>query len=190
DAIDWPLYTIASQAPPWVPLRRVEVTGPGGSPVSLKEWARANANTEADICAAAQPRWDALWQKARAAESSVAPERRPFYQAHVLTMIAINRHSNEMLRDVSRALQAVAAGDRRRARELLAAATRAIDEIRTAEAAAEYGPWKNWYAGDWLTNVGRTREVIESYVRHLEDPLGPMPSLLTWEWEAYYHIMH
>jgi hypothetical protein len=190
DAIDWPLYTIASQAPPWVPLRRVEATGPGGNPMPLKEWVRTTAKTEAEVCADAQPRWDALWQKARDAESAVAPDRLPFYRAHVLTMIAINRHSNQMLLDVSRAIQAVAAGNLSHARELLTHATQAVDEIRKAEAVAEYGPWKNWYAGDWLTNVGRTRQVIDSYVQHLADPLGPMPSLLTWEWEAYYHIMH
>ncbi|HXI31881.1 MAG TPA: glycosyl hydrolase 115 family protein [Vicinamibacterales bacterium] len=190
DAIDWPLYTIASQAPPWVPLRRVEIAGPGGAPVSLKEWVRTTAKTESEICSEAQPRWDALWQKAHDAEAAVAADRRPFYRAHVLTMIAINRSSNQMLLQVSKALQAVAAGNLAQARELLAKAMQACDEIRKAEAAAEYGPWKNWYAGDWLTNVGRTRQVIESYVQHLDDPIGPMPSLLTWEWEAYYHIMH
>jgi len=190
DAIDWPLYTIASQAPPWVPLRRVEATGPGGAPISAKEWVRTTANTEAGICAEAQPRWDAVWQQAHDAEPSVAPARLPFYRAHVLTMIAINRHSNQMLLDVSRAIQAVGAGNSSQARDLLTHAIREVDEIRKAEATAEYGQWQNWYAGDWLTNVGRTRLVIQSYVQHLDDPYGPMPSLLTWEWEAYYHIMH
>jgi Glycosyl hydrolase family 115 len=190
DAIDWPLYTIASQAPPWVPLRRIDVTGPAGTPVTLKEWVRTTATTESEVCADAQPRWDALWQKARDAAPAVAPGRLPFYRAHVLTMIAINRHSNQMLLQVSRAIQAIAAGNVRRARELLAQALQACDDIRAAEAVAEYGPWKNWYAGDWLTNVGRTRQVIQSYLQHVDDPLGPMPSLLTWEWEAYYHIMH
>src|SRR5262245_4647416 len=167
DAIDWPLYTVASQAPPWVPLRRVDATGPGGASIPAKEWVRTTANTEAEVCAEAQPRWDTLWQQAHAAESSVAPDRLPFYRAHVLTMIAINRYSNQMLLDVSKAVQAVAGGNSSHARDLLQQAMQAVDEIRQAETAAEYGQWKNWYAGDWLTNVNRTRLVIHSYLQRL-----------------------
>src|SRR5439155_23140821 len=135
-------------------------------------------------------RWDAVWQKAREAEPLVALERLSFYQAHVLTMIAINRQSNQMLLLVAKAIQAVTAGNAAHAREFIAQAIRACDEIRQAEAAAEYGPWKNWYAGDWLTNVGRTRQALQLYAQHLDDPLAPLPSPLIWDWEAYYHIMH
>src|SRR5262249_34917254 len=101
-----------------------------------------------------------------------------------------NRHSNQMLLQVSKAIQAVAAGKIPQARELLAQAIQAIDEIRKAEAVAEYGRWKSWYAGDWLTNVGRKRQSVGCYVQPLTDPNGPTPSLLPWEWEAYCHIMH
>jgi glycosyl hydrolase family 115 (putative glucuronidase) len=190
DLLDAPLFTIASQAPPWVPLRRVEAAPPGARPVPAKEWLRATIKTETEVCADAQARWDALWQKARAAESRIAADRVPFYRAHVLAMIAINRQSSQMLLLVARAIQANAAGNAAQARELLAQALRACDEIRQAEAAAEYGPWKNWYAGDWLTNVGRTRQAIQVYAQHVEDPLAPLPSPLLWDWEAYYHIMH
>jgi len=131
-----------------------------------------------------------VWQHAREAERLVAPERLPFYRAHVLAMIAINRESNRMLLQVAKAIQAAGAGDNRQARELLAQAIQACDEIHRAEVAAEYGRWKNWYAGDWLTNVRRTRETIQLYAQHLEDPLSALPSPLLWDWEAYYHIMH
>ena len=190
DVLDAPLYTVASQAPPWVPLRRVDPSPPGGGPVAPKEGLRTTVNTETEVCADAQPRWDAVWQKAREAEPLVAPERLSFYQAHVLTMIAINRQSNQMLLLVAKAIQAVTAGNAAHAREFIAQAIRACDEIRQAEAAAEYGPWKNWYAGDWLTNVGRTRQALQLYAQHLDDPLAPLPSPLIWDWEAYYHIMH
>jgi hypothetical protein len=190
DLLDSPLYTIPSQAPPWVPLRRVDAPPPGGTPVAPREWLRTTVKTETELCADAQPRWDAVWQKARAAESLVSPERVPFYRAHVLAMIAINQHSNQILLLVAKSIQAVGAGNVAQARELLAQAIRACEEIRQAEAAAEYGPWKNWYAGDWLTNVGRTRQAIQVYTQHLDDPLAPLPSPLLWDWEAYYHIMH
>jgi hypothetical protein len=38
--------------------------------------------------------------------------------------------------------------------------------------------------------VRRTREAIQLYAQHLDDPLSPLPSPLLWDWEAYYHIMH
>jgi hypothetical protein len=195
ELLDSPLYTIASQAPLWVPPRRLDAAAPGaagpnGQPLAGREWLRATIKTETELCADALPRWDAVWQHAREAERLVAPERLPFYRAHVLAMIAINRESNRMLLQVARAIQAAGDGDNRQARELLAQAIQACDEIHRAEVAAEYGRWKNWYAGDWLTNVRRTRETIQLYAQHLEDPLSGLPSPLLWDWEAYYRIMH
>jgi hypothetical protein len=190
DLLDSPLYAIASQAPPWVPPRRVDATPPGGKPVNPREWLRNTMRTEIELCADAQRRWDAVWQKAREAEPLVAPERLPFYRAHVLTMIAINRQSNRMLLAVANAIQAAGAGKIAEARRFLEEALQACDEIHRAETTAEYGRWKNWYAGDWLTNVRRTRQSIELYAQHLADPLSPLPSPLLWDWEAYYHIMH
>ena len=95
-----------------------------------------------------------------------------------------------MLWHVARAVQAAEAGNAAQARDLLDRALQEIDEIRQAETAAEYGQWKNWYAGDWLTNVSRTREAIQLFAQHLADPRAPLPSPLLWDWEAYYHIMH
>jgi len=187
--LDAPLYAIASQAPPWVAPRRVDVAPAGGAPVSRQEWLRNTIAAETAACAGAAPRWDTVWEQARAAEAVVAPERLPFYRAHVLTMIAINRQSNRMLLQVARAIEAAGAGKTAQARDSLAQALQAIDEIRQAEAAAEYGQWTNWYAGDWLTNVSRTREAIQLYSRYLADARAPLPSPLLWDWEAYYHIM-
>jgi hypothetical protein len=189
DLLDRPLVTVASQAPLWMPLRRVDPVPPGG-PAAPKEWLKRMLQTELTACADAIPRWDALWEHARAAERLVAPERRSFYQAHVLTAIAINRDSNMMLLDVAKAIQARDAGKTSDAKTFIAQALAATDEIKTAETAAEYGQWKNWYAGDWLTNVPRTRQALQAYAAALDDPRAPLPSPLLWDWEAYYHIMH
>jgi hypothetical protein len=77
------------------------------------------------------------------------------------------------------------------AREATARALRSLDEIRQAQAAAEYGKWKNWYRGDWLTGVYQTQQVVKSLSAFLNDPLThfPPPVVFT-NWEAYYHIMH
>ena len=188
--LDAPLFSIPSQAPPWMPPRRVANVGAPGATVTPQEWLRETVKTQLERTADAQPRWDAVWQAARAAQPLVAPDRLPFYRAHVVTMIAIGRQSNLMLQKVARAIDAAAGGRNAEARALLAEAAEACDEIRRAETGAEYGRWKNWYAGDWLTNVNRTRETIALYARHLADPLSPLPSPLLWDWEAYYHILH
>jgi len=188
--LDAPLFSIPSQAPPWMPPRRLTNPGAGGASVKPKDALRETVKTQIDRTTEAQPRWDAIAQSARAAQPLVSPDRLPFYRAHVLTMIAINRESNRMLGKVARAIDAANAGKNDDARQLLAEAVQACDGIRRGESAAEYGRWKNWYAGDWLTNVNRTREMIAAYAQHLADPLSPLPSPLLWDWEAYYHILH
>ena len=70
-------------------------------------------------------------------------------------------------------------------------ALKAFDEIQRAESAAEYGKWKNWYRGDWLTGIYRTRELVQIFSKFLEDPLTHIAPPIFWDgWEAYYHIMH
>jgi hypothetical protein len=188
-AIDGPLYTIPGQAPLWMPYRLTEPPSrlprqPGRQ--SLAEIAAG----EAQRCRDAQPRWDALWARAVKAEQLVALQRRPFYRAHVLAMIAISRESNRILASAGEAVQAAQAGDRAKARAAAGRALLAVAEIRRVESAAEYGKWKNWYRGDWLTNIGRTGELFANFARLMDDPLSPLPAPILWEnWEAYHHIM-
>jgi hypothetical protein len=149
------------------------------------------ASAESQRCRQAQPRWDSLWNRAVEAQSMVLAERRPFYTAHVLTMIAICKESNRMLGLTGEAVQAIAGGNRAAARAAVVRALQSIGEIRKAEGAAEYGKWKNWYHGDWLTNVNRTAELLEIFLKQIDDPRSPIPPPMRWEgWEAYYHIMH
>ena len=76
-----------------------------------KEWLRVTTAREIQQCGDAQPRWDAVWKKALAAEPLVEPSRLPFYRAEVLTMIAINRESNRTLLLVSKAIQDASKGE-------------------------------------------------------------------------------
>jgi hypothetical protein len=70
-------------------------------------------------------------------------------------------------------------------------AKHALEQVRQAQAAAEYGVWKNWYRGDWLTGVYRTQQTLEDYIGCLKDPLARISPPIEWNrWEAYYHIMH
>ena len=102
-----PYYAIPSQSPKWTPSRVMGVgTGaPGFGPQMGPDYLKRTIEREIQQCGDAQPRWDAVWKDALAAEPLVAPARLPFYRAEVLTMIAINRDSNRILFLVSNAIQ-------------------------------------------------------------------------------------
>lgn len=185
---DAPLYTVPSQAPYWEPPRFL-TSGFGYD--SGKDWMRKTAAREIKQCGDAQPRWDGVWQSAIAAEPLVAPDRLPFYRAEVLAMIVINRESNRILYLVSKSIQDMDAGNKAKAHEDINQALAAFDAIHQAETAAEYGKWKNWYRGDWLTGVYPTRQIVETFSKYIDDPLTHLAPPLIWNgWEAYYHIMH
>jgi hypothetical protein len=185
--INSPLYSIPSQAPKWV---QPKISGYGRGSETGKEWLRQTVKREIEQCGDAQPRWDAVWKKALGAEPLVARDRKPFYRASVLAMIAINRESNQALFQVASAIKEAQEGRTSEARASAQKALQALDSIQQAEATGEYGKWKNWYRGDWLTGVYRTRRMVETFSKFLSDPLIHLPPPVLWNgWEAYYHIM-
>jgi len=109
----------------------------------------------------------------------------------VLAMIAIGRESNRILLSVAQAVHDAESGKTQGARAGADQALMAFDEIFKTEKNAEYGKGKDWYRGDWLTGIHRTRELVQIFAKQLENPLSPMPPPVFWtDWEAYYHIMH
>ena len=176
------VIAIPSQSPKWTQPRVM----PSPDAAMFKE----ELQNDIQDCSAAQPRWDKVWQDAVAAEPLVEPSRRQYYQAAVLTMITINRESNRMLLEVARSLQDYDAGNTPKAETEANAALEALAAIRKSMDLAEYGQWKNWYRGDWLTGVYRTHELVQDYANHLKDPLAKLPAPAAWSgWEAYFHIM-
>ena len=89
--------SVPSQSPKWTPPRLQP--SPDG-----EQW-KAQLARDVIETSEAQPRWDAVWKRALAAEKLVDPTRREYYQAQLLTMIAINRESNRALGLVAKALQ-------------------------------------------------------------------------------------
>ncbi|HTX76816.1 MAG TPA: glycosyl hydrolase 115 family protein, partial [Terracidiphilus sp.] len=176
------VIAIPSQSPKW--------TEPHVQPEPSPEVRAALIRRDIEECEQAQPRWDAVWKDALAARDLVAPDRRDYYQAAVLTMITINRVSNRALLLIAQAMQDEQAGDSVKARMEVEDALGWLDAIQQSMAAAEYGKWKNWYRGDWLTGVYRTRELVQAWDDHLKDPLARLPAPAAWTgWEAYFHIM-
>jgi hypothetical protein len=185
--VGFPLYFLPGQAPTWTTPRVFTLPSDNPRTPDLSE----SLKGEIQRCGEAQPRWDALWTKALAAEPLVLPERLPFYRAHVLAMIAIGREGNRILLSVAQAVLDAKDGNTQAARAAVQQALLAFEEIAKAEKSAEYGKWKGWYGGDWLTGIPRTRELVQIFGKRLEDPRSPMPPPVFWTgWEAYYHIMH
>ena len=116
-----------------------------------REWLSTTAAREVQQCGEAQPRWDAVWKKAVAAEALVPVARRPFYQASVLTMVTINRESNRMLLDIAKSVEDAQAGKMARPQQ------------EAADAVAAVG------AGSAGTGSSRVRQVEELVSRRLAD---------------------
>jgi hypothetical protein len=190
--IDSSLYALPSQSPKWQLPRIVgPSSGPGANGPVGKEWLHEAVAREIQQCSDAQARWDAVWNKAVALEPMIPSTRRPFYRAQVLAMIAINRESNRILLFISKAIRDAENKNISQAHAEIDAALKASDEIQQAESSAEYGKWKNWYRGDWLTGIYRTRELAQVFSKFLDDPLTHISPPIFWDgWEAYYHIMH
>jgi len=157
---------------------------------STDEWLPKAIKTEIRRCDEAQPRWDTLWKHALDAEPLVLPARRPFYHAQVLAMIEINRESNRILSLVAQAVGEARAGRKSQARTAAEQTFPAFDAIKMAEANAEYGKWSNWFRGDWLTGIDRTRELVRDFLKYLDNPFSRVPPPVLWtDREAYQHIM-
>ncbi|MBV9181705.1 MAG: glycosyl hydrolase 115 family protein, partial [Acidobacteria bacterium] len=188
--IDSPLYAIPSQAPKWQ-TPRVLGWGLGGNQAVGKTWLRDAIAQEIKQCGEAQVRWDAVWKKAQEIEALIPAERLPFYHAQVIAMIAINRESNRILFLIARAMEDAQRGNTSEAHQSIRQALASFDEIQRAEEAAEYDKWKHWYRGDWLTGIPRTRQMLETLSRFIDDPETSLAPPILWDgWEAYYHIMH
>jgi hypothetical protein len=176
------VINVPSQSPKWTQPRVTSVT----------DAAVRRAALDRDIADAksSQPRWDAVWDHAVAAEKSVAPDRREYYQAEMLTMITINRESNRALGLVAQATEDDEDGKTAQALAEVTQAHHALDLVEESMHKAEYGKWKNWYRGDWLAGAYSTRELVKRYEDHLKDPMAKLPPPVAWNgWEGYFHIM-
>jgi len=186
-----PYYFFDGQAPKWTPIRIIDAglhkpffihMGPKWLPHALRR--------DIDFCGPARARWQALWKAALAAEPLVAPARRRYYQAEMLTMIAINRDGVRILYRVGRAVRDYRHGEKAAALGEVRGTLPLFRQIRHMERLAEYGKWKHWYRGEWLVGIRRTRALVGDFIRFLHDPTMTLPApFLDNGWQGYYHIM-
>ena len=187
-----PWYNIVGQSAKWVPVRILGMNiDPNYGRDIERDYVATTMARELKACSEAEPRWDAVWNQAKAAEALIPKDRLAFYDYYVLTGIAMNRDGNRMLWLVSDAIGAAKAGDKARAHQDVKQALAAIAEIKQMERAGEYGKWVHWYRGEWLVGIDETRQMIEYFDRWIDDPLTRLPPpVVSNSWQAYYHIMH
>lgn len=182
--IDWPIYVLPNQTPNW---RDASLQGVGDH----NEWLHNAIARERAACGESVTRWRDVYSQALRAAVHVEPSRRSFYQSSVLTMIAINMDSDEMLLDIANAIDAKDAGRSQQAIVEIHRAEEALARLKASEVKAEYGHWRNWYHGDWFTSIDRTQDALVQYEKFLRDPLTPIAPPIRWsDWEGYYHILH
>jgi hypothetical protein len=187
-----PWYNIVGQSAKWTPVRILGFNlDPNYGRDIERNYAQTTMARELKVCGEAQARWDAVWQEAKAAEALMPAERRPFYEAYVLTAIAFNRDGNRLLWLVSDAIESAQSGDKARAHRDVKEALDQIAHIKQMEKGAEYGKWRNWYRGEWLVAVDETATMLNYFDRWIDDPLTRLPApVLSNSWQGYYHIMH
>jgi hypothetical protein len=186
-----PYYFFDGQAPKWTPIRILDAglhkpffihMGPKWLPYALRR--------DIGFCAPARQRWRAVWKAALAAEPLVTPTRRQYYEAEMLTMIAINRDGVRILYRVGRAIREYRHGATAAALTEVRGTLPLFAQIRAMERRAEYGKWKHWYRGEWLVGIRHTRALVLDFIHYLHDPTTILPPpFLDNGWQGYYHIM-
>ncbi len=184
--IDPPYFHLPDQDPKWTPANTLGLNRQGKM-IPLR---RESVEMERDVTAAAQPAWDAVWAHANAARQTVAEDRLPYYEAYVLSTIAIEQESNRMLHLVAQGILDYRDGHPDAARTSMKQSLESLDKIEEIQRESEYGKWKNWYRGEWLTGMRHSRHMIESFLRYLDDPWTSLPiPVQANSWQAYYHIL-
>ena len=109
------------------------------------------------MCKEAEARWSRLEETARQVQRSVPPDRRDFFQGHILTQLMFHRHANQMLLATA---EAALAGEKATRAEFLSTALRDLDAQLAALHAGEYGKWRGFYQGELFVNIRYTGELL------------------------------
>jgi len=115
----------------------------------------------ANMCRQAEPRWEEAARLARQAWPLIAPARRDFFLAHVVTQIDLHWHSNRMLLHIA---EAAAPGATAPSQQVnVEAAVREARAILAGLRQAECGKWAGFYTlGDWFVDIPLTLRLAEA----------------------------
>jgi hypothetical protein len=126
---------------------------------------RAFADHWRKIAAEAEPRWTRARALAGRAAKLIAPERRPFFQSHVLTQLDVHEYGNRALKSVAEAYLAATPAERK---QHISAAVADLARVLASFQASEYGKWAGFYRGELFTNVRLTHRMAQAYAGVLD----------------------
>ena len=132
-----------------------------GQPLSVE--LNAELLTRLDCCRANITALAALLAQARALSPSLPPERRGFFQSHLLTALGIHLHGHEMLAAYGEGLHSLQRHDRPGALADLARALAGIEGVFAALRLAEQGKWTCWYIGEAFVSLDFSRDLIRRH---------------------------
>jgi hypothetical protein len=119
-----------------------------------------------NMCRQAEERWTHAARLAEEVRTLVPAGRRDFFQAHILTQLALHRHSNRMLRHIAQAAAPGASVETQ-----LSNIAASVGEVRATLQTlreAEYGKWAGFYTlGDWFVDIPLTLQLAEACLAQL-----------------------
>lgn len=119
--------------------------------------------------------WARLQTDAEELASRVPEQRRAFVNGHLVTQVAIHRHSNSLLHHSCGAVLSLGRGDRVTALgELRRAREAALDLLRTL-VRGENGRWGEWYRGDVFVDAPATLRLLDELHDAVADGPWPVP---------------
>jgi hypothetical protein len=124
----------------------------------------------------AQANYDYLVElraKAEALVTSLPPDRRDFFQSHLLTAVGIHLHGHEMLAAYCHALLCLQKGDRSSANAYLARSLAGNEGIFATTRLAERGKWSCWYIGEYFVSLDLSRDLIRRHAAAVRGEAAP-----------------
>ena len=103
-----------------------------------------------------------LLAEAQALVPSLPPDRREFFQSHLLTALGLHLHGHEMLAAYCAALLCLQRQDRPGTEAQLVRALAGIDEVFATLRLAERGKWAAWYLGEHFVGIDLSRDQIRT----------------------------
>ena len=142
--------------------------------------------------ASVQEGWDTLLNDAEVVVDALPADRREFFRGHLITQVAIHKHSNALLHHVATVAAHI---DTRERVELSSSLSRAIHEgeaLLDRLHDAEYGRWVDWYGGEMFVGVSETMKLLRVLKRRIDAGSWPLDeseaALMAPFWTQYSRI--
>jgi hypothetical protein len=128
-----------------------------------------------------------LLAEAQALVPSLPPERRDFFQSHLVTALGIHLRGHEMLAAYCAALLCLQRQDRPGTEAQLVRALAGIDALFATLRLAERGKWAAWYIGEHFVGIDHSRDQIRTQLALVRGETPPPSRPRRFYPELYQH---